>query len=111
MNKSEIQAQYRAVATKIEEIFAHVTVPMDVMHFYLLVELIAISDFRVFEGRYGRAPIDVDFARIGKDEYLNLGLALTTFETEAASLWNDHVAQLERKDQVRKEERLRLMRP
>ncbi len=94
MIPEEIRGNYLKVISRIEADWGEYDVPPDVQNYYLLSELIALGNFDSFISRYGRIPIDPDFAGVGKSEFLGLG-DLSNFEIEACELWNQFVSKIE----------------
>ena len=100
MTRESIRLHYQTLVEQISEQYSHYDVPPDVQHYYLLCELLTLACFEKFVNRYGMQPIDIDFAQIGKDEYLNLG-KLDPFEREVCELWAKNLSQLDKRNNLR----------
>jgi hypothetical protein len=93
MSEYEIVTKYERLTSVIEDKFSGSEIPLEVQMYYLIASLISLQSFKRFYQRYGAIPIDVEFAEVGKIEWLNLG-PLTTFESESAGLWNRYVKEI-----------------
>lgn len=100
MNREAIRIHYQKLVEQIADQYSHYDVPPDVQHYYLLCEILSLACFDKFIDRYGAQPIDIDFAQIGKEDYLNLG-PIDKFEREVCELWIKHLSRMKRTDHLR----------